>query len=233
MEGYNIDMVNFKKVSHKGRIISVLVFGCTIFAIREVVKSHFGEVPHMLPVPALIPLIIVWYLGYQYDKSVDLSTRDTLTKIFNRRYVLNRFPKESTNCKKRNIHMAVLVLDVNDFKKINDQFGHETGDQVLVGISKLLEETFDPKDIIARWGGDEFLVLSKFEDEHVLSQKIEQLKHGMKQKQWKIQHHNVSVSIGKAIFPTDGQNLNSLIAKADSNMYEIKMQHKKECYKAM
>ncbi|CAM5223447.1 hypothetical protein UACE39S_00676 [Ureibacillus acetophenoni] len=213
-----------KNLSYRGRIISLAFVALMILAIREVVKSQFGEVPHFLPIPALIPLIIAWFLGKHYDQTMYLSTRDSLTGLYNRRYVLNNFAKYNAD-KIKDFNIAVLLFDVNDFKEINDNYGHEFGDRVLEGLSSILEQSFSKKDIIARWGGDEFLVLTKFNDENDLQGKIELFENNLKAMEIK---NNVSVSIGKAIFPTDGKQLNDLLLIADQNMYAVKTNHKLE-----
>lgn len=221
------------KLSYKGRITSTVFVGLTILFIREIVKIYFGQAPHSVPIMALVPLLIAWCLGYQYDKSVYLSTNDTLTGLFNRRYVLDKFSKESKYAIKKDLKMAILILDVNDFKEINDNYGHKYGDQVLEKIAKLLEDAFGQKDIIARWGGDEFLVLSKFQDEQVLMKRIAHFESTIKNIGWQFQHNGLSVSIGKAIFPSDAKTLKDLINQADANMYELKMNHKQKKAKRM
>ncbi|MGG3450210.1 GGDEF domain-containing protein [Domibacillus aminovorans] len=212
-------------LSYKGRIISVVFVAVLLLFIRGMVIMHFGRAPHPLPIPALIPLVIAWYLGKHYDKYVHLSMRDTLTGLYNRRYVLDKFPRVMTYVNKRKLNIAILVLDVNGFKEINDNYGHDYGDQVLEQLSKILCKSFGQKDIIARWGGDEFLILSTFSDEKLVINKINQFKNEIKREDWQ-QKSDISVSIGKATYPSDAVSLKELMAKADSNMYELKMSDK-------
>lgn len=217
-----------KRMGYRGRITSIIFIGSILLFIRQMVNMHFGQVPHPFPLPAIIALIIAWFLGKQYDKYVYLSSRDTLTGLFNRRYVLDNFSRIIQQANKRNANMAILLLDVNDFKEINDQHGHEYGDEVLEGISEILLDSFDPKEVIARWGGDEFLVLSIFNKENEIMEKIERFEHLIKNNEWRHHHNGLSVSIGKADFPNNGKSLKELVAKADSNMYAVKMNHKQK-----
>ncbi|KMY52289.1 hypothetical protein AC625_09515 [Peribacillus loiseleuriae] len=191
------------------------------------VKKHFGQVPHPVPIPAIIVLVIAWYLGKQYDKYVYLSTRDSLTGLYNRRYVTDNFPKLSRYANRRKLNICTLLVDVNDFKEINDHYGHDAGDVVLVNISKILCDSFGQRSIIARWGGDEFLVLVFVSDVNVIIDEINDFNSKIKNEDWK--HKSIgtlSVSVGKATYPTDATSLKELVAKADNSMYEYKIKHK-------
>jgi len=207
-------------MGYKGRITGITFVAVIIVAIRTVVKLKFGATPHGIPLLAIIPMIIGWYFGREYDKSVYRANRDSLTGLFTRRYVLDKIQKNFSRANRKKNKIAIILLDVNDFKQINDNFGHETGDQVLKCISDLLIDSFTSEDIVSRWGGDEFLVISPFTDQKTLNQKISHFKNSMKSKDLK--YHGLSVSIGKAIYPSERNTFESLISKADANMYKFK-----------
>lgn len=212
-----------KKIGYKGRVISVLFVSFVILLIRSMVKMQFGNVPHPVPILAIFPLIIAWILGKNYDKYVYLSTVDSLTGLYNRRFITERFLKECKKCIHKGSHIAVLMVDVNHFKTINDCFGHEFGDLVLQDISRILQEVFGEKGIISRWGGDEFLIITKFKDEKILFEKIDYFQNLLSQKDWGILNAHLNVSIGKAIFPIESRNFHDLVAKADAEMYKLKV----------
>lgn len=212
-------------LSYRGRIIGIVFIAVSYLFIRGISIIYFGRALYPFLMPALIPLVIAWYFGKNYDKYVHLSTRDTLTGLYNRRYVLDQFPRVMTYVKRRKLNIAVLLLDVNEFKEINDNYGHDYGDQVLEKLSKILCKSFGQKDIIARWGGDEFLILSTFSDEKLVENKINQFKNEIKSEDWQYKT-DISVSIGKATYPSDAGSLKDLMAKADSNMYKLKMNNK-------
>lgn len=214
--------------SYKGRIISTLFVISILLFIREMVRIHYEEVPHPIPIPALIPIIIAWYLGKQFDNYVHLSTRDSLTGLYNRRYTINKFPNLAKSADKKKSNIEILLIDVNDFKVINDTYGHDFGDKVLESISNHLNASFDGKDIISRWGGDEFLIISPSVDSKLVNNKIDLFKNRIKNEDWNINGRSLSVSIGKANYPLDDSSLKNLVAKADSNMYEFKMNQKKK-----
>ncbi len=151
--------------------------------------------------------------------------KDALTDLYNRRYVFEKLGNLIKYANKRSLKIAILISDVNDFKKINDCYGHDYGDKILIDIAIALKNSFDKRDIIARWGGDEFLILAVFADEDAINKKINHFQSNLKST---LANKNtaVSVSIGKANYPTDHTNLEQLIAIADDNMYEIKLNHK-------
>ena len=87
------------------------------------------------------------------------STQDTLTGLFNRRFMLDRLQNEAALTKRRNNTFSLLLVDVDHFKKINDNFGHDAGDKALVAIANALTLALRASDVCARWGGEEFLIL--------------------------------------------------------------------------
>ncbi len=87
------------------------------------------------------------------------STQDPLTGLFNRRLMLTRLQNEAALAKRRQKPFSILLIDVDFFKNVNDDFGHTTGDAVLVQIANALTTALRESDVCARWGGEEFLVL--------------------------------------------------------------------------
>ncbi|HZG74006.1 MAG TPA: GGDEF domain-containing protein [Chondromyces sp.] len=215
-------------MSYRGRIISIIFVAAILLFTRDMVKMRFGQAVHTIPIPAVIVLVIAWHLGKQYDKYVYLSTRDALTGLYNRRYVSDQFPQLKREAGRKKASVAVLLVDVNDFKQINDRYGHEYEDRILEEISGLLNHSFGRKDIIARWGENEFLIIFPFADEGSITDKIRHFKDGMKNRDGGPEDFSLSVSIGKATYPSDAGTLKKLIAGADSNMYELKMDHKQK-----
>lgn len=210
----------------RGRVISLLFAGTLILFIRTVVMHQFGEVPHKLPIPAIIALIVAWQIGKAYDKSIYLSMKDSLTDLYNRRFVKEKFISISKFVTKKGLKIAILVLDVNDFKNINDSYGHEYGDKILIEIAKSLKTSFEKRDILARWGGDEFLILSIYDNEDTINQKIKNFQSNLST--IPSLKTDISVSIGQSNFPTDHTKLEELIALADANMYKFKLNEKEK-----
>jgi diguanylate cyclase (GGDEF)-like protein len=174
-------------------------------------------------------LVLMIWLGMKYDQEKNVSEKDYLTKTYTRKYVCQKFPKLSRLVDKKSKKMFVFLLDLNNFKIINDQFGHDVGDQVLCHVASLLKKVTNKTDIVCRWGGDEFIILSTSSNpvyfknfNHRLEEELRQFN---AQKQL-----NVEISLGKAIFPNEGKTLNDLIKIADKNMYKEKALFRKSMH---
>ena len=96
----------------------------------------------------------------EMDRSLDLATRiDPMTGLANRRDIMEKIDREATRSQRHQRSFTILLVNVDDFKKINDQHGYNTGDDVLVEIARVLRSCVRNEDICARWGGEEFLIL--------------------------------------------------------------------------
>jgi|GEM_PF-1221388 len=132
----------------------------------------------LLTVLAILLILLTLYYRKmrQHNKSLQsLSDTDSLTGLFNRRYLDSTFHKEVQNTKRYNTPFSIILLDLDDFKKINDVFGHAKGDSVLKQVADLLVNNSRKNDIIGRWGGEEFLIvcpLTNLENAKVLAQKL-------------------------------------------------------------
>ena len=138
-----------------------------------------------------------------------LSQLDPLTELPNRMLLLDRLQNAISASKRRHKSMAVLFFDIDNFKHINDTFGHKVGDQVLLSFSKRIMSVIREDDTLARLGGDEFVLvcqnLESENDVHTIVQKILKQFHRM------IEFDNLSflvtTSIGVSFYPNDGDNL--------------------------
>ncbi|MBS4195753.1 GGDEF domain-containing protein [Lederbergia citri] len=208
----------------KGRIIAVLtvVFIQTAWIIYNI--AFMNIIFHRFLF--LAELIVIYWLGKKVDDYKFLSERDFLTKLYNRRYVFNVFPKLANHLRSDE-KINVFVLDINDFKGINDTYGHKMGDYVLKGISKSLLMSMGEKDIVARLGGDEFLIIApskKIIPTEVIFRRIEKTLNDLSKKM----EVSVSISIGKSVYPDRAETLDDLIRLADIKMYKNKVLHKDE-----
>ncbi len=93
------------------------------------------------------------------DQLRDQSIRDTLTGLFNRRYLLETCRREFSRAQRAQQSVSILSIDVDHFKKFNDNHGHDAGDTVLRAVGKCLENSFRNEDIACRFGGEEFIVV--------------------------------------------------------------------------
>ncbi len=163
------------------------------------------------------------------EKLRELSLRDELTGLYNRRGFFTIADQLVKNAKRMKRGMLLISADLDDLKGINDTFGHHEGDLVLVETSHLLKETFRESDIVARVGGDEFVILMLEKPEssmYVFSERLRQ----------NLENHNaerhrtytLSLSVGFAFYdPASPSSISDLLIKADDSMYKNKRNRKK------
>lgn len=154
------------------------------------------------------------------------ATRDPLTGLYNRDTIKKKIDAYMASSKDK-IH-GFLFLDFDDFKRVNDNYGHLKGDKVLKHVTKLVQEVFGTKAVVGRIGGDEFLVfLGNLSDKDELLEKAEMLK-TITNTVYKDDDSEViiSVSIGISMYPKDGLKYEKLIARADKALYQAKEEGK-------
>ncbi|MCB2210045.1 GGDEF domain-containing protein [bacterium] len=162
------------------------------------------------------------------SKLRELATHDDLTHVFNRNGLFERLDqmKQQTNIK-----LGLLILDVDDFKKINDQYLHTTGDEFLKWLAWILKVTTRGNDVVARYGGDEFVVIMNeihdYSDIESFCQKLYRNFDNSIDERFK--SLGVNISIGISMYPTDSKDSDQLIEMADKALYWVK-NHGKGAY---
>jgi len=212
-------------VKYTGRIVMTIVVVALIATARIYGYIYYNFPVMELPYIVILAILLCWWLGSQYDKVKFHSEKDVLTEIHNRRFVIQTFPKLLKQIGKRKEKLCLLLIDIDEFKDINDRYGHEMGDNVLQHISKTLLMSTTKLEIVARWAGDEFLVISPYSNENTSGAIIRQIKYALRELSEDI-NINISVSIGASEYPTDAKTLETLIHTSDRNMYENKSRKK-------
>ncbi|WP_123039327.1 GGDEF domain-containing protein [Cohnella candidum] len=165
------------------------------------------------------------FFGVQYDKLRGWAERDTLTGACTRRFLQTGYPRLVAQADRRRKRMSVLLVDVNDFKAVNDTLGHAKGDELLRKLACGLMNASRHGEIVGRWGGDEFLLLCPYGDRsalEALNRAISEQIAGISA-QW---NRPLSVSVGTAVYPDDGRVLDELVQAADRGMYADKHRRK-------
>jgi diguanylate cyclase (GGDEF)-like protein len=168
--------------------------------------------------------MILVMLEEQVSSNQWLALHDELTGLPNRRLFEDRLAHALERAHRTNSPLAVLMLDLNDFKKINDSFGHHAGDQVLREIAHNLRDTLHTSDTLARLGGDEFILLTaSLADHRSIGHRIDAIQCALERPILLAGRPTiVSASLGTAIFPQDAQDATTLLRLADQRMYAIK-----------
>jgi len=203
--------------------------------------ANFNNLIIWLAMPAIIALAV--WAGYSYKKrslfhdqqnprqaladlDSDLSriaTTDVLTQLPNRNAFKQQLEAGMRRCKRLNSSLAVAFIDLDDFKPINDDYGHHTGDEVLKMVAQRLNAAVRHCDMVGRIGGDEFLALIEdIKSNQDIVTIVERIIDSLRQPFYVNNHElQVSASVGIAVYPRDG-NLERLLIAADSAMYHAK-----------
>jgi len=159
------------------------------------------------------------------DQLRDQSIRDVLTGLFNRRYMLETCRREFSRAARAGQSISMLSIDVDHFKKYNDNHGHDAGDMVLRAVGNCLENLFRNEDIPCRFGGEEFVVIMPGADAAAALRRAEQLRSKVEDIVVRYLEKNlprITVSIGVAVFPDAGDNPQAVLKAADQALYRAK-----------
>jgi diguanylate cyclase (GGDEF)-like protein len=152
------------------------------------------------------------------------SNEDALTSLPNRRWVEATLPQLIDQAAEKQGMLGVLYIDLDRFKDVNDTAGHAGGDSVLQAAARRLSDAIRPYDAVARFGGDEFVViLTRLSSEAYAAQVAERIVHAFQQN-FRISHtsHQLGASIGISLYPSDGKDAKTLLNCADIAMYSAK-----------
>jgi diguanylate cyclase (GGDEF)-like protein len=154
-----------------------------------------------------------------------IATRDCLTEIANRRHFLERLAEETKRFQRNSRNFALILLDIDHFKTINDSFGHECGDLILKEVARTLEKFLREQDLVARWGGEEFICLLPDTETAGARSVAEKMRRGVEEQEHCCDGRRVRVSITLGGSVYDGSaSPEECIRRADEAMYEGKRQ---------
>ena len=160
--------------------------------------------------------------AYYVERVKQLAYLDGLTGIFNRRFFELRISEEIERAKRFGAGMAVIMVDIDQFKRLNDEFGHLLGDEVLRQVSSIFHQQLRKFDVVCRYGGEEFaILLSQTNPQHALAV-AEKLRRSVEIWQFPGVPRPVTISAGTAIYPDHGSTRDELVKAADAGMYAAK-----------
>ena len=181
----------------------------------------------LLAVTGKMALAIENALKFQQAESSAVT--DYLTGLPNARSLFLQLDRELARCKRDNSSLAVMVCDLDGFKKINDRFGHLEGNRVLRLFAQALKDTCREYDYVARMGGDEFVVIAPGLTAEAANKKAEQMRPLAQQAGFEVcQEDLLSLSVGQAVYLEDGTDAEQLLAEADRRMYLEKQKQPSE-----
>jgi diguanylate cyclase (GGDEF)-like protein len=155
----------------------------------------------------------------------DLSVRDPLTNLFNRRYLQESLGREIARCQRRKLPLSMMVIDIDHFKALNDLHGHPAGDAALIAFSKLLQQSTRNEDIACRLGGEEFILIMPEMEQMIAERRAKEIIEAVRQMDLIFDGKAIgkmTISAGIAVFPTHGINAEQLISRSDVALYQAK-----------
>jgi diguanylate cyclase (GGDEF)-like protein/putative nucleotidyltransferase with HDIG domain len=165
----------------------------------------------------------------KYQQAEDSATTDYLTGLPNARSLFVHLSRELARCRRTGTSLAVMVCDLDNFKQINDLYGHLEGDNLLKDFAGHLKESCRGYDYVARMGGDEFVIVAPGMSPEAASEKSSRLNQLAIEAGRKIAGRNlVALSVGTAFCPQDSFDVERLLAEADRRMYSMKQVHHSE-----
>lgn len=157
-----------------------------------------------------------------FEQAQQLAFKDGLTGIFNRRFFELRIAEELERANRYAQNLAVVMLDIDNFKKLNDEFGHLLGDEVLRQVSQILNDSMRKGDVVCRYGGEEFALLLPQASPENAVEAAEKVRRNIEQYHFPGVPRRVTISCGVAGHPEFGRTRDEIVAAADAALYAAK-----------
>jgi diguanylate cyclase len=154
-------------------------------------------------------------------EACDVASHDPLTGAFNRRGMTEAFAREASRAQRSGEPLSLALIDLDDFKRVNDQHGHAVGDAALVHLTRVIGETLRPTDLCGRLGGEEFVLVMPGSDHAAAQQALTRLQAAMTAQP--VAHTNVTLAFSAGLVLSQrSESLEDLLARADSAVYRAK-----------
>jgi diguanylate cyclase (GGDEF)-like protein len=217
---------------HQNYAIGEVRGGISIsFDIEELqskIKNNFFTIVAFGIITTLLLLGLIYFFMSRLIKKLDetrqtiekIAITDQLTEVFNRRHIMSRFEEEFEKFKRLKKNVSCIMADVDNFKAINDSYGHLEGDQVLKSISHRIRNTVRAYDILGRYGGEEFLIImpdTSLEDARELAERIR-----TRVKEEPVNNATITLSLGVVCVEESDRSVDDIIRRADQNLYKAK-----------
>lgn len=205
----DLELLNFQIEDQKNKLL-----------LKETIISEQKNAMLILAILFII-ILALGINGIRQNRLLrDLSQTDTLSGLYNRRFMNKKLEEEISKYKRYKIPFSILLLDIDHFKKINDNYGHDKGDFVIKTISSLIRRNIRSSDICSRWGGEEFLILASNSDLKSALKLSENLKELIEKSQFETKY-SITISIGVSTFD-ENLSQEELLKLADNALYKAK-----------
>lgn len=211
-----IEMIQQNRIRERSFYVSLIMFPVPTCIGNFIQMKCYGI--SVVWICTALSLLMIFIINQNNQIS-----RDMLTGLFNRRETNKRIQLEIKRLKRADYKLFFAMIDVDYFKKINDTFGHNVGDQALISVAQILTASFRQKDFVGRFGGDEFIVMGHIYDENEIKAMLLALRKQEREFNEKSNTYKLSLSVGIRTY-TDADEVteDSIIVESDALMYEAK-----------
>lgn len=183
--------------------------------------------PLIFSIAAFTVAYIVKYLvkSRDFEQQYILATTDGLTELYNHRYFQEQIRMQVEQAKRYSSHFSLIIIDIDFFKKFNDTFGHQSGDAVLRQVAQTLRKNVRATDIVCRYGGEEMSIILPNTNKDEAFSTAQKICNRVASKKFKLtgdKETHVTISLGVATFPFDGDSASTIIEAADKRLYTAK-----------
>ena len=213
------------------------------FSVDAISRAQLFNTIVLMATGGLVSIGLLWIvlrffgrLKGKLDKArkelMEIAIRDGLTGLFNRRHIMDRFEEELVKAKRTSGLFACALVDVDNFKKVNDELGHLTGDLVLKHLARIMDEETRPYDLIGRYGGEEFLLIfpsATLGDVHAACERIRIAVAGRLAKLVGFPARTITISIGISDMGSGTSSCDEMVGRADAALYQAKSSGKNCC----
>jgi diguanylate cyclase (GGDEF)-like protein len=227
---YAFSPITFFLREKKEAIIWNVVFigGIVFFQILSslgIIKIAYSFITTFEAISSYTCIIFLSYF-YSHTLTTILQTLkekaifDSLTGIYNREFLFSFLEREIERIKKEKERgFCLAFIDLDDFKRINDTYGHQKGDEILSAVSKIIKENFRSSDVFGRFGGDEFILAVNTNNKEVIEEKLKFIKNQIEKR---FKDYGLSISYGIVELPKETADLDEALRLADERMYQMK-----------
>ncbi len=222
--------LKFVSVSAMVFLTFLTYMGYTILTFQ--MMKHFNlwidlVSPLLFATLVFIAMLIVKYLikSKDFEQQYKLATTDGLTGLYNHRYFQEQMTSALEHAKRYGTEFSLIIIDIDYFKKFNDNFGHQCGDRVLRAVAQTLKKNVRATDIVCRYGGEEMSIILPnigHEDAVFTAQKLCKMVSEQEVRTNSDKTTNVTISLGVATFPQDAETVQDMIKAADERLYHAK-----------
>ena len=219
------DYIGFYLETESRMCIPLVSFGQTLGAlVLDSARAGAFNASDVQPLESVADICATAIQNAQHvDRVRQLAYLDGLTGIFNRRYFELRIAEEIERARRFDTGMGVIMVDIDEFKRLNDEFGHLLGDEVLRQVSSIFHQQLRKIDVVCRYGGEEFaILLSQANPQHALTV-AEKLRRLVETWQFPGVPRPVTISAGAAAYPDHGSTRDEIVDAADAGLYAAKL----------